>query len=98
MFKTITSAKLLTQLKQTPQPIIDVREDYEFQGGHIPGAKNLPLSELSTRYQELDQKTPYYVICHSGARSGNACAFLSQQGYNVTNIMGGMAEWQGAVD
>lgn len=69
MFKTITSAELLTQLKQTPQPIIDVREDYEFQDGHIPGA-----------------------------RSGNACAFLSQQGYNVTNIMGGMAEWQGAVD
>lgn len=55
--------------------IIDVRESYEYQMGHVPHAKNLPLSSLSSSMTELDDSKDYYLICQSGARSENACAF-----------------------
>ena len=41
--------------------------------------------------REEDEFMFYYVICHSGARSANACAFLASQGYHVVNVEGGMA-------
>ncbi|MBU5361027.1 rhodanese-like domain-containing protein [Enterococcus raffinosus] len=76
-------------------PIIDVREAYEYQTGHVPHAKNLPLSSLGASTSELDKETEYYLICQSGARSDNACGFLSNQGYKVINVLGGTAAWPG---
>ncbi|OJG11996.1 hypothetical protein RU94_GL002327 [Enterococcus asini] len=74
-----------------------MREVDEFANGHIPEATNLPLSELGARFEELDKGQNYYVICHSGARSANASNFLSQQGYQVTNVLGGMSAWKGDI-
>lgn len=75
--------------------IIDVRETYEYQMGHVPYAKNLPLSSLGNQASELDKDKEYYLICQSGARSDNACSFLSNQGYKVINVLGGTAAWPG---
>lgn len=72
--------------------IIDVREDDEFESGHIPGAKSLPLSQFP---MELDKDKSYYVVCQSGGRSSMACQLLAQNGYDVTNVMGGMSAWRG---
>ena len=74
--------------------ILDVREDYEFQMGHVPTAKNLPLSTFETG----DKQEKYYVICQSGARSAAACQFLSAQEFDVTNVAGGMNFWHGEVE
>ena len=74
--------------------ILDVREDYEFQMGHVPTAKNLPLSTFETG----DKQETYYVICQSGTRSAAACQFLSAQGFDVTNVAGGMNFWHGEVE
>ena len=57
---------------------------------HLDGVRLLPLSELADRYQELELDQPYYVICKSGRRSARACQFLEEQGYDVTNVQGGM--------
>ncbi|WP_028273993.1 rhodanese-like domain-containing protein [Atopococcus tabaci] len=75
--------------------IIDVREDDEFASGHIPGATSVPLSQFPT---ELDKDKSYYVICHSGGRSSLACQQLAQNGYDVTNVMGGMSAWRGETE
>lgn len=72
--------------------VIDVREDDEFASGHIPGAKSVPLSQFPT---ELDKDKSYYVVCQSGGRSSMACQYLAQNGYDVTNVMGGMSAWRG---
>ena len=56
----------------------------------LDGVRLLPLSELADRYQELEKDQPYYVICKSGRRSARACQFLEEQGYDVTNVQGGM--------
>jgi len=78
--------------------LIDVREVAEVQGGHIPGIVNIPLGLLEFRMHELDKNTPYIIVCRSSARSGQATAFLQAQGYDVTNMVGGMLAWEGEIE
>ncbi|MFD1851921.1 rhodanese-like domain-containing protein [Oceanobacillus bengalensis] len=78
--------------------IIDVREDDEVAGGIIPGAKHIRLSEIPERVNELEKDEHYYMVCRSGGRSGRATDFLKEQGYDVTNMAGGMLAWEGEVE
>ena len=77
--------------------LIDVREVSEVEAGHIPGITHIPLGLLEFRMHELDKNTPYIMVCRSGGRSGQATAFLEGQGFDVTNMLGGMLEWSGEV-
>lgn len=77
--------------------LIDVREAVEVEDGHIPGVIHISLGLLEFRMHELDKQTPYIMVCRSGGRSGQATAFLESQGYDVTNMSGGMLEWKGEV-
>ena len=77
--------------------LIDVREVSEVEAGHIPGITHIPLGLLEFRMHELDKNIPYIMVCRSGGRSGQATAFLEAQGFNVTNMSGGMLEWTGEV-
>lgn len=78
--------------------IVDVRENEEVAVGKIPGAKHIPLGQVPERLEELDKNEHYYMVCRSGGRSGNACQFLIQNGYNVTNMVGGMLDWEGEME
>ena len=79
------------QLYQNDQlSLVDVREVDEFDALHLEGARNLPLSRLPDIYDQLDKDLLHYVICKAGVRSAHACQFLSEQGYNVINVQGGM--------
>lgn len=80
------------------QPVIvDVREIDEYTSGHVPGAINIPLSQVQQRAQEFDLGDTVYVICQAGGRSMKACEFLSQQpSLNATkfvNVLGGTGAW-----
>lgn len=79
------------QLYQNEQlSLVDVREVEEFEALHLEGARNFPLSQLDDTYKQLNKDQLYYVICKSGMRSARACQFLAEQGYEVTNVQGGM--------
>ncbi len=83
------------QLYQNDQlSLVDVREVEEFKTLHLEGARNLPLSQLADTYEQLDKDRLYYVICKSGMRSSRACQFLSEQGYDVINVQGGMTAFE----
>lgn len=69
--------------------IVDVREVREFENGHIKGAKNIPLSQLRDRVNEIPKDVPVYLHCRTGQRSYNAALALQNLGYNnVSNITG----------
>ena len=75
--------------------VVDVREPWEYQMGHVPGARLIPLGELSRRLGDLDPEQPVVVICQSGNRSQSAAALLAQKGFKkVYNVVGGTSAWQ----
>ena len=76
--------------------IIDVREPDEWAAGHAPGAIHIPLGDLPARLAELPGAGAgsLAVTCRGGGRSSRAVAWLTQQGYDVANLDGGMKAWQ----
>ncbi|MFD1040226.1 rhodanese-like domain-containing protein [Virgibacillus byunsanensis] len=97
--KEITAKDLASKLKDSENvSIIDVREDEEVAQGKIPGAKHIPLGQIPERLNEIDKEKHHFMVCRSGGRSGNACSFLSEQGYDVTNMAGGMLDWEDKVE
>ncbi|HWV27583.1 MAG TPA: rhodanese-like domain-containing protein [Aeromicrobium sp.] len=76
--------------------VVDVREPFEWEAGHIDGAVHVPLGDLSRRVGELDPQARTLVVCHLGGRSARATAWLSAQGHDVTNLTGGMDAWEAA--
>jgi rhodanese-related sulfurtransferase len=73
--------------------LLDVREPEEWEAGHAPGARHVPLGELPERMGELEGVGRIVVICRSGHRSGLATEWLSSAGYDAVNLTGGMQEW-----
>ena len=73
--------------------ILDVREDYEWEAGHIDGALHIPLDALPERLDDLDPDQDLAVICRTGGRSARATAWLESQGYSAVNVNGGMGAW-----
>ena len=77
------------QLAESGAYIVDVREEHEFRAGHLKGAKNIPLSQLRQRMEEIPRDVPVYLYCRTGQRSYNAICCLQGHGYrNLWNISG----------
>ncbi len=77
--------------------VVDVREPAEFVDalGHVPGARLVPLAELSSRLAELDRARPVVAVCRSGTRSAQATLLLQKAGFErVANLAGGMLRWR----
>ena len=96
--RTVSTAEAL-RLAADGYRLIDVREQSEWDSGHIAGATLVPLATVPERLPELvpDPATPLLLYCHSGARSARASAYLAQIGYtNVANLAARVAEWKPA--
>jgi rhodanese-related sulfurtransferase len=77
--------------------LIDVREPEEFAHEHIPGAVNIPQSDLALRLSEIPNDEPIYVTCHAGMRSIRAAQFLRQMNFDrVFSVSGGTVAWVSA--
>ncbi len=74
--------------------LVDVREPDEFAAGHLPGARNVPLSQLRDRTAELPTDRPLWLYCHSGKRSYDATRALTQRGFDARSLPGGMETWR----
>ncbi len=94
--KEITTEALQKKLEAGEQlELVDVREDDEVAQGIIPGAKHIRMGTIPENLDKFDKDKEYIMICRSGNRSGQVCRFMQEQGYQVTNMVGGMLEWEG---
>jgi rhodanese-related sulfurtransferase len=98
-YRALGPADAVRIMNQDGALVLDVREDNEFSGGRIAGARHIPLGVLKQRLKEIEKyrEAPVLVYCRSGARSGSAAAQLASAGFtDVTNLQGGIQAWQSA--
>ena len=76
--------------------VVDVRDDFEWRGGHIDGAVHVPLADIPVSLDELRGDSKIVTVCAVGARSAEAAAFLTANGIDAENLEGGMVAWQQA--
>ncbi|WP_338953356.1 rhodanese-like domain-containing protein [Fusobacterium nucleatum] len=90
---TDVEASDIGKLVKNKEFLLDVREEYEYQDGHIKGAVNLPLREILGKKDSLPKDKDIYVYCRSGHRSADAVNFLKSLGFEkVHNIEGGFID------
>jgi len=88
---------VLLMSHETGSLVVDVREDSEYQTGHIKDSIHIPMSALKSRLSELDKYKEKNIIlgCRSGSRSGRACGMLKKNGFEkVHNLRGGVLAWE----
>ncbi len=73
--------------------LIDVREPYEREAGHIAGSRHIPLVELSSRAEEIERDRPAVFYCRVGARSDMAAQAFRAAGYQALSMSGGLVRW-----
>lgn len=79
--------------------LIDIREPYEYNAGHLPSAKNIPMDTILSKPEKyLDESKEYHIICHSGARSSRTCSVLKENGFKVINVTGGTGRYRGRLE
>lgn len=89
----------LNRGKKADGQFIDVREPFEYQAGHVPGFRNVPLGQLKNKLADIDKSKDVVVMCRSGARSMQAAKLLKKNGVaNVFNVTGGISRWTGRVE
>jgi hydroxyacylglutathione hydrolase len=78
--------------------VVDVRRPGEYTGGHVPGARTVPLDRLEAELGTLDASRPTAVICAGGYRSSAACSLLQRGGFAAPlfNVVGGTSAWVAA--
>ena len=76
--------------------VLDVRRKTEFTQGHIAGATNIAYTRLLARLKDVPKDKPILVNCLAGSRSARASSLLQRNGYDVTNLAGGMNAWLAA--
>ncbi len=77
-------------LAQEGAALVDVRTEDEFSRGAIKGATNIPLYALRLKARTLDPKRKYVIYCQTGNRSATAAFLLSQRGFDVSVLRGGL--------
>ena len=73
--------------------LVDVREQYEWDAGHIAGARHIELERLAARAEELPRDKPLVFQCRIGARSAMAMQAFRASGWDAYNMPGGITEW-----
>src|SRR5699024_8171496 len=83
------------ELVNKKQFLLDVREDFEYELGHISGATRISVNELENHLHELPKDKPIYVYCQHGMRGKKAVNLLTNNGFEAINLEEGYATYTG---
>src|SRR5208282_4775747 len=78
-----------------PAQLIDVREPYEREAGHIDGSRHIELVRLSAEADSIERDRPVIFYCRVGARSQMAAQALRAAGFEAYSMSGGLVRWAG---
>lgn len=94
--KTLSSEDFQSNIEGSDKVLLDVRQPSEYHEGYIPGALNIPLTQLKQRIADIPQDKEIYLYCRSGMRSKQAARILSKKGFsNLSHLHRGISHWSG---
>lgn len=98
--KSLTATQLKAKLDDGGKPVLlDVREQWEYDLGHISGSLHAPMPDVGQALELIDKDRETVVICHHGMRSYQVAAYLERSGFEeVFNLDGGVDAWSRDVD
>lgn len=95
--ETVTQTELdptrAAELIEADATLVDVRRPFEWEGGHLEGARNIELNELAAAAESIDRGRPVLFYCRSGNRSEMAVEAFRQAGFDAHNLAGGIEAW-----
>jgi rhodanese-related sulfurtransferase len=81
------------ELIEAGATLIDVRRPYEFEAGHLAGARNIEMNELTAHAEEIPRDRALLFYCRTGNRSSMAVEAFREAGYDAHNLVGGIEAW-----
>jgi rhodanese-related sulfurtransferase len=81
------------RLREEGWTVIDVREPYEREAGHVAGTRHIELERLASQAETIDRDRPVIFLCRVGSRSGMASQAFRASGYDAYNLRGGITAW-----
>lgn len=98
-WEDVSPAQAKQLIDENKVQLVDVREKFEYDAGHVKGAELMPVESIGNLSGKLDKSKPVLVYCATGARSSDAAGTLVSRGFKkVYNMTGGMADWTYAVE
>ena len=73
--------------------VVDVRRDWEWEAGHLEGARHVEVNDLTASADELPRDRPVLFVCRGGSRSGMAAEAFRQSGWDAYHVEGGLRAW-----
>jgi rhodanese-related sulfurtransferase len=89
----VTPEQAAAALADGSAQVIDVREQHEWDAGHIEGVRHVPLGSLQGEAQTIDREQPVIFQCRTGGRSTMAAQAFRSAGYRAFNLDGGIEQW-----
>ncbi len=89
----ITPADARARIEAGEAQLVDVREPYEWEAGHIEGARHVELERLASQAETIDRDRPVIFQCRLGARSAMAAQAFRAAGYDAWTMTGGLRRW-----
>jgi len=89
----VSVAQTAQALNEGAAQVVDVREPYEWEAGHTPGARHLELERLSAQAESIDRQRPVIFQCRAGVRSAMAAQAFRRAGYDAWSMAGGLEGW-----
>ena len=76
--------------------LVDVREAYEWDAGHVPGARHVEMERVASAAPTIPRDRPVAFICRGGVRAGLVATAFRAVGYEAFNVRGGFTAWHAA--